>query len=89
MKKLKKKTKKNFPELYAYQNVLLYTYLQHKPTLTYMLHYYDVSNSGPLYPKRLKLTATLTLPYRKLVLFNLYKMSICLNQYIADCSAKI
>ena len=29
-----------------------------------MLHYYEVSNSGPLYSKRLKLTTTLTLPYR-------------------------
>ena len=29
------KKKKNFPGLYAYQNVLLYTYLQHKPTLTH------------------------------------------------------
>ena len=27
--------KRNFPGLYAYQNVLLYTYLQHKPTLTH------------------------------------------------------
>ena len=32
-KKKKKRQKKNFPGLYAYQNVLLYTYLQHKPTL--------------------------------------------------------
>ena len=31
----KVKEKKNFPGLYAYQNVLLYTYLQHKPTLTH------------------------------------------------------
>ena len=39
-----------------------------------MLHYYEVSNSGPLYSKRPKLTTTLTLPYRKkLVLFNLYR----------------
>ena len=28
-------------------------------------HYYEVSNSGPLYFKRPKLTTTLTLPYRK------------------------
>ena len=33
-KKEEKRGKKNFPGLYAYQNVLLYTYLQHKPTLT-------------------------------------------------------
>ena len=34
--RLKTKTKtKNFPGLYAYQNVLLYTYLLHKPTLTH------------------------------------------------------
>ena len=31
----KKKKKRNFPGLYAYQNVLLYTYLLHKPTLTH------------------------------------------------------
>ena len=34
-KKKKKKRKRNFPGLYAYQSVLLYTYLRHKPTLTY------------------------------------------------------
>ena len=34
-KKKKKKRKRNFPGLYAYQNVLLYTYLLHKPTLTH------------------------------------------------------
>ena len=28
-----------------------------------MLHYYEVSNSVPLNPKLLKLTATLKLPY--------------------------
>ena len=33
--RLGKKKKKTFPGLYAYQNVLLYTYLQHKPTLTH------------------------------------------------------
>ena len=32
--KRKKKEKRNFPGLYAYQNVLLYTY-PHKPTLTH------------------------------------------------------
>ena len=31
-KKEKKKEKRNFPGLYAYQNVVLYTYLLHKPT---------------------------------------------------------
>ena len=31
----KKKRKRNFPGLYAYQNVLFYTYLQRKPTLTH------------------------------------------------------
>ena len=30
-----KQTNKNFPGLYVYQNVLLYTYLPHKPTLTH------------------------------------------------------
>ena len=34
--KKKKKKKKHFPGLYAYQNVLLYTYLLHKPTLTHI-----------------------------------------------------
>ena len=34
-KRKKKKKKRNFPGLYAYQNVLLYTYLLHKPTLTH------------------------------------------------------
>ena len=35
-KKRKEKNKQtNFPGLYAYQKVLLYTYLQHKPTLTH------------------------------------------------------
>ena len=49
MKDLKKKGGGgNFPGMYAYQNVLLYTYLQHKPTLTHTI-YYEVSNSGPLY----------------------------------------
>ena len=33
--RLKNKKKRNFPGLYAYQNVLLYTYLLHKPTLTH------------------------------------------------------
>ena len=39
--RLKKKNNNNnnnnktFPGLYAYQNVLLYTYLLHKPTLTH------------------------------------------------------
>ena len=32
-KKRKKKKERNIPGLYAYQNVLLYTYLLHKPTL--------------------------------------------------------
>ena len=32
---MKDEKKKNFPGLYAYQNLLLYTYLQHKPTLTH------------------------------------------------------
>ena len=32
---LSQKKKKHFPGLYAYQNVLLYTYLQDKPTLTH------------------------------------------------------
>ena len=30
-----------------------------------MLPYYEVSNLGPLYPKQLKLTPTLTLPSEK------------------------
>ena len=30
-----KKKKNTFPGLYAYQNVLLNTYLQHKPTLAH------------------------------------------------------
>ena len=34
-KKKRKEKKRHFPGLYAYQNVLLYTYLQHKPTLTH------------------------------------------------------
>ena len=40
-KNQKTKTKQNknkqkpFPGMYAYQNVLLYTYLQHKPTWTH------------------------------------------------------
>ena len=34
-KKKEQKKKRNFPGLYAYQNVLLYTYLLHKPTLTH------------------------------------------------------
>ena len=34
-KEKKRKEKRNFPGLYAYQKVLLYTYLQHKPTLTH------------------------------------------------------
>ena len=33
--KERKKEKRNFPGLYAYQNVLLYTHLLHKPTLTH------------------------------------------------------
>ena len=41
LKKKKKKErereieKRNLPGLYAYQNVLFYKYLQHKPTLTH------------------------------------------------------
>ena len=33
--KKKKEKERNFPGLYAYQNVLLYTYLRYKPTLTH------------------------------------------------------
>ena len=33
--RFKKKEKRNIPGLYAYQNVLLYTYLPNKPTLTH------------------------------------------------------
>ena len=35
-KKERKKEKINFPALYAYQNVLFYTYLQHKSSLTHI-----------------------------------------------------
>ena len=34
-KKKERKKERNFPGLYAYQNVLLYTYLLHKSTLTH------------------------------------------------------
>ena len=37
-KEKKRKEKRNFPGLYAYQNVLLYTYLLHKPSLTHTLN---------------------------------------------------
>ena len=33
--KKERKKERNFPGLYSYLNVLFYTYLQHKPTLTH------------------------------------------------------
>ena len=54
-----------------------------------MLHYYEVSNSGPLYPERRKLTATLTLPYKSWYYLTYIDVNLFLNQHIADCSAKI
>ena len=43
MKDLKKKKKRNFPGLYAYQNVLLYTYLYYINLLLHTLKFYTTT----------------------------------------------